>query len=171
MSTLHADPYLWINPDDGLLQVLKSEKVECKLPVNLPRLSEPQDLQVTIHHVTRLPRRMPSSRSAVSELVVITVGCLHAMKYILRPIGFGRGQEKVPTGISQCRACGSANVHELVAEACLHFPGLKGLKTEPIFIFPETVVCLDCGFVESSLSGGELEQIRNGAARVNAASA
>jgi len=59
----------------------------------------------------------------------------------------------------------------LVAEACLNFPGLKGLKTEPILIFPKTVVCVDCGFVECNLSGGELEQIRSGASRVNAASA
>jgi hypothetical protein len=59
----------------------------------------------------------------------------------------------------------------LVAEASLHFPGLKGLKTEPILIFPKTVVCMDCGFVECNLSARELEQIRTGAARVNAASA
>ena len=78
---------------------------------------------------------------------------------------------EIRTAISKCRACGSANLHELVAEACLNFPGLKGLKTEPILIFPKPVVCMDCGFVESTLSARELEQIRTGAARVNAASA
>jgi len=32
VSTLQTDPYLRVDPDNGLLQVLKSEKVECKLP-------------------------------------------------------------------------------------------------------------------------------------------
>lgn len=35
-----------------------------------------------------------------------------------------------------CNSCSSCNVVEVVAETCIHFPGLKGLKADPIFVFP-----------------------------------
>jgi hypothetical protein len=66
--------------------------------------------------------------------------------------------------ILECKSCGSSNLIELVGEICLQFPGLKGLKVEPIFVFPISVVCLDCGFMQSKLSWKELEDIRKGAA-------
>jgi len=53
----------------------------------------------------------------------------------------------------------------------LAFPRRNGLQAEPIFVYPETVVCLDCGFTHSNLSEKELEEVRKGAARVKAASA
>jgi hypothetical protein len=62
--------------------------------------------------------------------------------------------------ILECKSCGSPNVIELVTETCLHFPGLKGLSAEPIFVFPGTVVCLDCGLMWAHLAGGEMEQVR-----------
>jgi uncharacterized Zn finger protein len=69
----------------------------------------------------------------------------------------------------KCNSCFSSNVVEVVAETCIHFPGVKGLKADPIFAFPEVVVCLDCGFVRSNLSEEELEHVRKGAARVKEA--
>jgi hypothetical protein len=62
--------------------------------------------------------------------------------------------------ILECKSCRSPNVIELVTETCLHFPGLKGLNAEPIFVFPGTVVCLDCGFMWSHLAWREIEQVR-----------
>lgn len=70
-----------------------------------------------------------------------------------------------------CNSCSSCNVVEVVAETCIHFPGLKGLKADPIFVFPKAVICLDCGLVRSNLSEKELEHVRKGAAKVKEASA
>ena len=69
-----------------------------------------------------------------------------------------------------CGSCSSVNVIELASETCLHFPGQKGLNVEPIFIFPKTVVCLNCGSMQSSLEEREIEQVRKAAARFNVAS-
>jgi len=63
--------------------------------------------------------------------------------------------------------CASSNLIELVAEACVLFPGLKGLKVEPMFIYPKIVVCTGCGFAQSYLSDRELEKVRVGAARLS----
>jgi hypothetical protein len=72
--------------------------------------------------------------------------------------------------LSECGVCASSNILELVAESCLHFPGLNGLKVEPIFVFPKIVVCADCGFVQSRLSDRELEKVRGGAGKLGISS-
>lgn len=66
---------------------------------------------------------------------------------------------------AQCKSCGSWHLVRLSTETCLHFPGLSGLKRGPIFVFPKVTVCLDCGFVQSSLSTEELRLIRGRARR------
>jgi hypothetical protein len=70
-----------------------------------------------------------------------------------------------------CKACNSSKLIELTAEICLHFPGPSGLKTDPIFLFPKIVVCSDCGLMQANLSAGDLEQIRQGVAKVEGAPA
>jgi len=69
---------------------------------------------------------------------------------------------------SQCKSCASSHLVRLSTEICLHFPGLSGLKRGPIFVFPKVTVCLDCGFVQSSLSSEELGLIRERARREQA---
>jgi hypothetical protein len=71
---------------------------------------------------------------------------------------------------NSCQSCCASNSIELPAEACLHFPGLSGLKTDPIFVFPKTLVCLVCGFTQSKLSETELEQVRKAVVIVTAMS-
>lgn len=61
---------------------------------------------------------------------------------------------------SECKSCGSTNLTDLTAEVCIHFPGLNGLAVEPVFAFPKLKICLDCGFIESNLSKGELRQLK-----------
>jgi hypothetical protein len=70
------------------------------------------------------------------------------------------------SGELPCQVCASSNLIELVAETCVHFPGLKGLKVEPIFIYPKIVVCTECGFAQSYLSDRELEKVKEGAAKL-----
>ena len=45
-----------------------------------------------------------------------------------------------------CVSCHSSKQVELTAEMLMHFPGLKNLEIPGVWLFPELVVCLDCGF-------------------------
>jgi hypothetical protein len=63
------------------------------------------------------------------------------------------------TATSLCNACASSNLVGLNAESCLIFPGLNGLKTDPIFVVLKVVVCNDCGLMQANLSAEDLEQI------------
>lgn len=38
----------------------------------------------------------------------------------------------------------------------MHFPGLKNLGKLPVFVFPQLLVCLDCGFTELNLPQTEV---------------
>jgi hypothetical protein len=38
----------------------------------------------------------------------------------------------------------------------VHFPDLKNLDKLPVFIFPQLLVCLDCGFTEFDLPKAEV---------------
>jgi hypothetical protein len=69
-----------------------------------------------------------------------------------------------------CQACNSSKLIELIAETCLHFPGLNGLKAVPIFVFPKIVLGTDCGRMQANLSATDLELIRQAHAKVERAS-
>jgi hypothetical protein len=56
--------------------------------------------------------------------------------------------------ISHCKSCASLNLVELNAEICFKFPGLNGLKKEHVLAYPKFEACLDCGFLQSTLSIG-----------------
>jgi len=64
---------------------------------------------------------------------------------------------------AQCKSCASLNLVELNAEICLHFRRLSGSKIDPTLAFPKVVVCLDCGFLQSSLSTEDLRRIKESA--------
>ena len=61
---------------------------------------------------------------------------------------------------SQCKLCASFNLIEFSAEVGLHIPGLKGIKNDPIFVFPKVLICSACGFMESNLSAEDLRLLR-----------
>jgi hypothetical protein len=42
--------------------------------------------------------------------------------------------------------CDSGNVSDFSAEINLHFSGLKNLDKPNVVLFPQVLVCLDCGF-------------------------
>jgi len=58
-----------------------------------------------------------------------------------------------------CQVCQSDNQRHLGGEVCIHFHGLKGLDKPPVFVFPELLVCLDCGFTEFVIPETKLEQL------------
>jgi hypothetical protein len=45
----------------------------------------------------------------------------------------------------KCKSCGSVKQSKFTAEMAIHFPGLKNIDKPAVFVFPELVVCLDCG--------------------------
>lgn len=63
-----------------------------------------------------------------------------------------------------CKSCGSVNAMKLNAEMNLHFPGHEGLKKATVWLFPEVLICLDCGFAEFLIPEKELADLRGSAA-------
>jgi hypothetical protein len=41
----------------------------------------------------------------------------------------------------------------------IHFPGLKDIDKPVVWVFPELVVCLDCGSAEFAIPEAELRQL------------
>jgi hypothetical protein len=61
-----------------------------------------------------------------------------------------------------CKSCGSVNQSKLTAEIAIHFPGLENLDRPAVWVFPELVVCLDCGTAEFAVPEAELRQFAKG---------
>ena len=61
-----------------------------------------------------------------------------------------------------CKSCGSVNLKKLSAEIGIHFPGLKNIDKPVVWVFPEVVVCLDCGTAEFAVPEAELRQLAKG---------
>jgi hypothetical protein len=59
-----------------------------------------------------------------------------------------------------CKSCGSVNQKRFSAEMCFHFLGLKNLDKPTVWVFPEVIVCLDCGVAEFSVPKNELHQLK-----------
>ena len=58
-----------------------------------------------------------------------------------------------------CSRCLSLHQTELNSEINLHFRSLPNLGEPGIFVFPQVLVCLDCGLSEFVIEKRELAQI------------
>jgi len=45
------------------------------------------------------------------------------------------------------------------SEISIHFPELNNLKKRPILAFPNLLICLDCGFMESRIENSKLREL------------
>jgi hypothetical protein len=45
-----------------------------------------------------------------------------------------------------CMMCGSSRLVKARAEINLHIPGLRNLDNPGVLVFPDVLVCLDCGY-------------------------
>jgi len=63
-----------------------------------------------------------------------------------------------------CKSCGSPNQNTFSTEMNIHLPGLEGLDKPTVWIFPEILVCLDCGFAECLIPEAELPKLARGTA-------
>ena len=58
-----------------------------------------------------------------------------------------------------CKSCGSVNQRKFSAEMAIHFLGLNNIDMPVVWVFPEVVVCLDCGTAEFAVPEAELRQL------------
>jgi hypothetical protein len=59
----------------------------------------------------------------------------------------------------RCQRCVSLELRKFSAEINIHFPGYEGLAKPTVWVFPQVVVCLDCGFAQFSISQSELQRL------------
>ena len=62
----------------------------------------------------------------------------------------------------RCKSCGSVNQSKFSAEMGIHFLGLNNMDKPVVWVFPEVVVCLDCGTAEFVVPEAELRQLAKG---------
>ena len=61
-----------------------------------------------------------------------------------------------------CKRCDSENLNTFTGEVAIHFLGLKGLDKPIVWVFPQLVVCLKCGFTEFTIPERELSVLVKG---------
>jgi hypothetical protein len=66
-----------------------------------------------------------------------------------------------------CRSCSSSNQQQFGSEINIHLRWDLNKPAE--LIFPNLVVCLDCGFTELTIPEAELRLLRQGGAQTMAA--
>ena len=62
--------------------------------------------------------------------------------------------------VMRCKSCQSTSQVKLPAEIAIHFPGRQNLNTPHVFVFPDIVICLDCGSTNLTVPEAELQSIR-----------
>ena len=55
-----------------------------------------------------------------------------------------------------CKSCESVNQWKFSAEMGIHFLGLKNIDEPVVWVFPEVVVCFNCGTAEFAVPEAEL---------------
>jgi hypothetical protein len=59
-----------------------------------------------------------------------------------------------------CKACRSENQTLFPSEICIHFPGgIAALSKEHVMMFPQLLICFDCGFTECLVPEAELRHL------------
>jgi hypothetical protein len=58
-----------------------------------------------------------------------------------------------------CPSCQSSNQAEFPSELLIHFSGRENLDKPGVWVFPKLLVCLDCGFLQSTVPAPELAQL------------
>ena len=61
-----------------------------------------------------------------------------------------------------CKSCGSVNQRKFIGEIGIHLPGPKNIDKPVLWVFPEVVVCLDCGAAEFAVPEAELRLLAKG---------
>ena len=60
----------------------------------------------------------------------------------------------------RCKSCGSVNQRKFIGEMGIRSPGLKNIDKPTVCVFPQLIVCLDCGKAEFMVPENELGELR-----------
>jgi hypothetical protein len=60
----------------------------------------------------------------------------------------------------RCRSCESATQKKFIGEMGIRSPGLKNIDKPTVWVFPELIVCLDCGRAQFVVPENELGELR-----------
>jgi hypothetical protein len=63
---------------------------------------------------------------------------------------------------SNCNHCRSERLGRFSGELAIHFTGLAGLNKPIVWVFPQLLVCLHCGFAELVVPKRELQVLETG---------
>ena len=55
-----------------------------------------------------------------------------------------------------CALCASNNQAIFTAEMNIHSTGMENLDKPSVWVFPELLICLDCGFLQFAVPAAEL---------------
>jgi len=58
-----------------------------------------------------------------------------------------------------CQRCEFPEMRTFPAEINIHFPGYEGLTKRTVWVFPQLLVCLNCGFTQFSIPESELQRL------------
>jgi hypothetical protein len=58
-----------------------------------------------------------------------------------------------------CPSCRSSNQAEFPTEMLVHFGGFKNLNKPGVLVYPRLLVCLQCGFAQTTIPASELAQL------------
>jgi hypothetical protein len=61
-----------------------------------------------------------------------------------------------------CKSCGSDELGKFIAEIAIHFPGLKNIDKAHVWVFPDLLICLNCGTTEFVIPERELRLLATG---------
>jgi len=61
-----------------------------------------------------------------------------------------------------CKRCGEDTRSKFPTEMNVHFPGWGGLEKQSVWVFPEVLVCLNCGLAEFDVPVRELATLVDG---------
>ena len=58
-----------------------------------------------------------------------------------------------------CKACHSVQLREYPAEINIHFPGIENLEKPSVWVFPNLIICVVCGFTEFRVPNADLQSL------------
>lgn len=56
----------------------------------------------------------------------------------------------------RCPECGSENQRKFASEVAVHVEEKPGERTPPVLVFPQLMICLDCGFLQGQIERNDL---------------
>jgi len=60
-----------------------------------------------------------------------------------------------------CPSCQSGNQRKFTSEVNIHFPGMKGIDIPTVWVFPEILVCMDCGEAQLIIPEAERKELED----------